>query len=166
MEKALDTPANVLIYKQYWDCYSKSPALMEKLKLEQPVQHHLIQHFRNNFWHLVVKKEPEQQQQQQQLPPSVSSPSQTAPSGEQADSFTAQFHAGALGDTGAEELSSILGASSAPTPSPVPGTAPPDRLTPLMFSRPHVCARMASGVLVKLDPNNPQVRNCLSQSQS
>ena len=57
MEKALDTPANVLIYKQYWDCYSKSPALMEKLKLEQPIQHHLIQHFRNNFWHLVENME-------------------------------------------------------------------------------------------------------------
>ena len=160
MEKALETPANVLIYKQHWDHYNKSPALMEKLRVEQPIQHHLIQHFRNNFWHLVVKREPEQQQ----LPPAVSPPSQTMPERHQADSFTAQFHGGA--DTGAEELSSILGTSSAPTPSPVPPTAAPDRLTPLMLSRPHVCARMASGVLVKLDPNNPQVRNCLNQSQS
>ena len=146
MEKALETPANVLIYKQHWDHYNKSPALMEKLRAEQPIQHHLIQHFRNNFWHLVVKREPEHQ-----LPPAVSPPSQTMP-----DSFSTEFHGGMPGDTGAEELSSILGTSSAPTPSPVPPTAPPDRLTPLMFSRPHVCARMASGVLVKLEPNNPQ----------
>merc|ERR550532_2870603 len=39
------------------------------------------------------------------------------------------------------------------TPSPVL----PERLTPLMFSRPHVCARMsASGLLVKVEPNNPR----------
>ena len=32
----------------------------------------------------------------------------------------------------------------------------PERLTPLMFSRPHVCARMsASGFLVKVVPSNP-----------
>ena len=34
----------------------------------------------------------------------------------------------------------------------------PERLTPLMFSRPHVCARMsASGLLVKVEPSNPRV---------
>ena len=101
MEKALETPGNVLIYKQHWDHYNKSPALMEKLRQEQPIQHHLIQHFRNNFWHLVVKKEPDQ------LPPPASSPSQTEPERpQQGDSFTAQFHGGTLGDPGAEELSS------------------------------------------------------------
>ena len=30
---------------------------MEKLKLEQPVQHHLLQHFRHNFWNLVENME-------------------------------------------------------------------------------------------------------------
>merc|ERR1719189_557396 len=94
MEKALETPANVMIYKQHWDHYNKSPALMEKLRVEQPIQHHLIQHFRNNFWHLVVKKEPEREEA-----PFVS-PSQTVPERQQAESFTAQFHGGA--DTGAE----------------------------------------------------------------
>ena len=39
-----------------------------------------------------------------------------------------------------------------------PGSVLPERLTPLMFSRPHVCARMsASGLLVKVEPNNPRV---------
>merc|ERR1719445_308145 len=70
MEKALDTPSNVMIYKQHWDYYSKTPGLLEKLKLEQPVQHHLLQHFRQNFWHLVenlekLKADPEPQQHQQ-----------------------------------------------------------------------------------------------------
>ena len=33
-----------------------------------------------------------------------------------------------------------------------PGSVLPERLTPLMFSRPHVCARMsASGLLVKVE---------------
>ena len=77
MEKALDVPNNVMIYKQYWDHYSKTPGLLEKLKGENPVQHHLLQHFRQNFWHLVenlekVKKEAvEQQQQHQQQPETV-----------------------------------------------------------------------------------------------
>ena len=56
MEKALDTPSNVMIYKQHWDYYGKAPALLEKLKLEQPIMHHLLQHFRQNFWHLVEQK--------------------------------------------------------------------------------------------------------------
>ena len=68
MEKALDVPNNVMIYKQYWDHYSKTPGLLEKLKGDNPVQHHLLQHFRQNFWHLVenmekVKKEAVEQQQ-------------------------------------------------------------------------------------------------------
>merc|ERR1719410_3385420 len=71
MEKALDTPSNVMIYKQHWDYYSRTPGLLDKLKAEQPVQHHLLQHFRQNFWHLVdnlekVKREAVEQQQQQQ----------------------------------------------------------------------------------------------------
>ena len=37
MEKALGTPSHVMIYKQYWDYYFKAPALLEKLKLEQPI---------------------------------------------------------------------------------------------------------------------------------
>ena len=159
MEKALDTPANVLIYKQYWDCYSKSPALMEKLKLEQPIQHHLIQHFRNNFWHLVenmerAKKVQQPEPSQEPVPASqVEERERVRP----ADSFSTQFHGG----SGAEEssirgeLDSILGRSSGLTPSPVP--PPPDRLTPLLFTRPHVSARMSAGLLVRIEPNNPQV---------
>ena len=56
MEKALDMPSNVMIYKQHWDYYCKDPALLEKLKLEQPVMHHLLHHFRQNFWHLVEQQ--------------------------------------------------------------------------------------------------------------
>merc|ERR1719309_665354 len=56
MEKALDTPSNVMIYKQHWDYHSKSPGGLEKLKLEQPIMHHLLQHFRQNFWHLVEQQ--------------------------------------------------------------------------------------------------------------
>merc|ERR1719443_2209320 len=69
MEKALDTPSNVMIYKQHWDYYARTPGLLDKLKTDQPVQHHLLQHFRQNFWHLVenlekLKADPEPQQQQ------------------------------------------------------------------------------------------------------
>jgi len=56
MEKALDMPSTVMIYKQQWDCYFKAPALLEKLKLEQPFMHHLLHHFRQNFWHLVEQE--------------------------------------------------------------------------------------------------------------
>ena len=56
MEKALDMPSNVMIYKQNWDYYCKAPALLEKLKLEQPIMHHLLHHFRQNFWHLVEQQ--------------------------------------------------------------------------------------------------------------
>ena len=57
MEKALDTPSNVMIYKQHWDYYARTPGLLDKLKTDQPVQHHLLQHFRQNFWHLVENLE-------------------------------------------------------------------------------------------------------------
>ena len=37
------------------------------------------------------------------------------------------------------------------------GNVLPERLTPLMFTRPHVCTRISSsGLLVKVEPNNPQ----------
>ena len=61
MEAALKDPVkgpdNVAIYKQYWDQYSGS---LEALSKENPMMHHLLQHFRNNWWHLVqpVKEEP------------------------------------------------------------------------------------------------------------
>ena len=56
MEKALDMPSNVMIFRQHWDYYCKDPALLKKLKLEQPVMHHLLHHFRQNFWHLVEQQ--------------------------------------------------------------------------------------------------------------
>merc|ERR1719474_1884563 len=60
MEAALKDPVqgpdNVAIYKQYWDQYSGS---LQALSKENPLMHHLLQHFRNNWWHLVpVKEEP------------------------------------------------------------------------------------------------------------
>ena len=45
----MENPSNVAIYKQHWDTYDKQPALMEKLRLENPVMHHLLHHFRYEF---------------------------------------------------------------------------------------------------------------------
>jgi hypothetical protein len=47
MEKALQDPQNVAIYKQHWDVYARQPLLLEKLKLENPINFHLLQHFRS-----------------------------------------------------------------------------------------------------------------------
>ena len=47
MEKVLDNPENVNIYKQHWETYEKQPHLLEKLRLENPVMHHLLLHFRS-----------------------------------------------------------------------------------------------------------------------
>ena len=58
MEKYMDIPPNVMIYKQHWDFYIKMPGLLQKLKLEQPVQHHLLQHFRQNVWLLRIRMWP------------------------------------------------------------------------------------------------------------
>ena len=67
-------------------------------------------------------------------------------------SFGRQF--GADESSIRREMESYHHDPSMMTPSPVL----PERLTPLMFSRPHVCARMsASGLLVKVEPNNPRV---------
>ena len=128
MEKALDTPSNVMIYKQvltkrknikkpvtnifivqHWDYYSRTPGLLDKLKAEQPVQHHLLQHFRQNFWHLVdnlekvkreaVEQQQQQSQQQQQQPPSVAEADYLRPGSgvggysATSDTFGAQFGA-------------------------------------------------------------------------
>ena len=178
MEKALDTPSNVMIYKQHWDYYAKTPGLLDKLKTDQPVQHHLLQHFRQNFWHLVenleklkADPEPQQQQQQQQIENQHQQqqqhhagyggqeqtsdylrPSSGMDSLRDSASFGRQF--GADESSIQREMESYQHDPSMMTPSPVL----PERLTPLMFSRPHVCARMsASGLLVKVEPNNPRV---------
>ena len=55
MEKALEQPKNVGIYKQHWDHYSRIAGGLEKLSRENPVQHHLLRHFKENFWHLVER---------------------------------------------------------------------------------------------------------------
>ena len=82
--------------------------MLDKLKAEQPVQHHLLQHFRQNFWHLVdnlekVKREAveqqQQQSQQQQHPPSVAEADYLRPGSgvggysATSDTFGAQFGA-------------------------------------------------------------------------
>ena len=170
MEKALDTPSNVMIYKQHWDYYARTPGLLDKLKTEQPVQHHLLQHFRQNFWHLVenlekLKTEPQQQKlETQQHQPQASyggqerdhlRPGSGLDSLRDSQSFGRQF--GADESSIARELDSYhQGALGGEQRSLSPVL--PERLTPLMFSRPHVCARMsASGLLVKVEPNSPRV---------
>ena len=91
MEAALKDPVqgpqNVSIYKQYWDQYSGS---LEALSKENPMMHHLLQvaehlwqgfiffpqHFRNNWWHLVVqtvKEEPAEDRPLSTVPRSLSS---------------------------------------------------------------------------------------------
>ena len=168
MEKALDTPSNVMIYKQHWDYYARTPGLLDKLKTDQPVQHHLLQHFRQNFWHLVenlekLKPDPEPQQQienqQQQQHSGYGGQEQPSDylrpgSGLDSASFGRQFGADESSIQREMESYHHHSATDHRTPSPVL----PERLTPLMFSRPHVCARMsASGLLVKVEPNNPRV---------
>merc|ERR1719445_1963368 len=107
MEKALDTPSNVMIYKQHWDYYAKAPVLLEKLKSEQPIMHHLLQHFRQNFWHLVEQQMASQDNSRREgaisATPSNATLDTDRPGSNQAgrDSFAAQFH----GSTGVEDSS-------------------------------------------------------------
>jgi len=165
MEKALDTPSNVMIYKQHWDYYAKAPALLEKLKLEQPIMHHLLQHFRQNFWHLVEQQMASQDNSRREgtvsATPSNATLDTDRPSSTQTgrDTFSAQFH----GSTGVEdssiraELEQYSNYSVDQTGVHESSSVLPARLTPLMFSRPHTCARMsAGGLLVKVEPRNPQ----------
>jgi hypothetical protein len=152
MDKIMENPENVEIYKQHWETYEKQPQLMEKLRLENPVMHHLLIHFRQNFWHLVetkvglVKKEVVEEEEGKD-------------EDEEIDQFSRQFH----------QLSPSHRPESrhAGQESTIHGTEEsiwresssvlPERLTPLMFSRPHVCARIsASGVLIKVEPAAPQ----------
>ena len=170
MEKALDTPSNVMIYKQHWDYYSKTPGLLEKLKLEQPVQHHLLQHFRQNFWHLVenlekLKRDPTEAVENQnvvnndQTRPDSAADTRGYGAPRASDTFADKFgdessiRAEMEGYSNSGHVADSSSHVAAKTPSPVL----PERLTPLMFSRPHVCARIsASGLLVKVEANNPQ----------
>eukprot|EP00092_Neocalanus_flemingeri_P007473 GFUD01008070.1.p1 GENE.GFUD01008070.1~~GFUD01008070.1.p1 ORF type:complete len:2334 (+),score=842.22 GFUD01008070.1:46-7047(+) len=165
MEKALDTPSNVMIYKQHWDYYGKAPALLEKLKVEQPIMHHLLQHFRQNFWHLVEQQMAEQDTNKREgvvsATPSHTTPDIDRPSSAQTgrDEFAAQFH----GNSGVEdssiraELEQFSNYSVDQASMYESGHTLPARLTPLMFSRPHTCARIsAGGLLVKVEPSNPQ----------
>jgi len=165
MEKALDTPSNVMIYKQHWDYYAKAPALLEKLKSEQPIMHHLLQHFRQNFWHLVEQQMASQDNSRREgaisATPSNATLDTDRPSSIQAgrDSFAAQFHGSAGVDDSSirAELEQYSNYSVEQTNMYESSTALPARLTPLMFSRPHTCARMsAGGLLVKVEPRNPQ----------
>ena len=38
LEKALDTPSNVMIYKQHWDYYARTPGLLHGLAINDPLQ--------------------------------------------------------------------------------------------------------------------------------
>merc|ERR1719318_596936 len=158
MEKALDTPSNVMIYKQHWDYYGKAPALLEKLKLEQPIMHHLLQHFRQNFWHLVEQQMASQDTSRREGTISAT-PSQATQDNDRAarDTFSAEFH----GSTGVEE-SSIRAeleqySNYSTEQSNMYEVSSVSRLTPMMFTRPHPCARIsAGGLLVCVEPRNPQ----------
>jgi len=166
MEKALDTASNVMIYKQHWDYYSKAPALLEKLKVDQPIMHHLLQHFRQNFWHLVEQQMGGQDTRGREgavsATPSNATLDTDGPSSaltRQTDSFTSQFHGAAGGEDSSirEELEQYSNYNVDQSSIYNTGAVVPARLTPLMFSRPHTCARIsAGGLLVKVDPNNPQ----------
>ena len=165
----------MMIYKQHWDYCARTPSLLDKLKTDQPVQHHLLQHFRQNFWHLVenlekLKPDPEPQQQQQienqqhsgyggqEQPSDYLRPGSGLSSLRDSASFGRQFGADESSIQREMESYHQHNATDHCTPSPML----PDRLTPLMFSRPHVCARMsASGLLVKVEPNNPRVSVCV-----
>ena len=165
MEKALDTPSNVTIYKQHWDYYCKAPALLEKLKSEQPIMHHLLQHFRQNFWHLVEQQFASQDTSRREgaisaTPSNATLDTDRLVSGQTVqDNFAAQFH----GNSGVEdssiraELEQYSNYSSEQTNMHESSSVLPARLTPLMFSRPHTCARMsAGGLLIRVEPRNPQ----------
>merc|ERR1719318_2103383 len=165
MEKALDTPSNVMIYKQHWDYYCKAPALLEKLKLEQPIMHHLLQHFRQNFWHLVEQQMVAQDTTRREgavsaTPSNATLDTDRPGSVQTSQSFAAQFHQGNSGGEDSSiraELEQYNNYSKEQTNMYENTSVLPARLTPLMFSRPHTCARMsAGGLLVKVEPRNPQ----------
>ena len=171
MEKALDTPSNVMIYKQHWDYYSKTPGLLEKLKMEQPVQHHLLQHFRQNFWHLVenlekLKHDPTEGVENQNIAnndqsrPDSAAETRGYVAPRASDTFADKFgdESSIRAELEGYSTSGHVGDNSSHVQAKTPSPVLPERLTPLMFSRPHVCARIsASGLLVKVEANNPQV---------
>lgn len=146
MEKVLENPDNVNIYKQHWETYEKQPQLMEKLRVENPVMHHLLQHFRQNFWHLVEDKKPVIKKEMEEDRDS------------EMEQFAMQFHQLSSShrpeSRQAGQESTIHGAEESVLPDS--SSVLPERLTPLMFSRPHVCARISSnGVLVKVEASAP-----------
>ena len=105
MEKALEQPKNVGIYKQHWDHYSRIAGGLEKLSRENPVQHHLLRHFKENFWHLVERQqEAEAAVKQEIAAATVPSPEQSLQEESRANNFFENF---------SSELSSILPAGGA-----------------------------------------------------
>ena len=58
MEKVLTNKELVNKYKAYWDTYGKQPNRMDKLRLEDPVLHYVLHHFKQNYWHLVTDTKP------------------------------------------------------------------------------------------------------------
>ena len=55
MEKSPKSVEHLKPYKAYWDTYGKQPQLMEKLRLENPVLHHVLIHFERNYLHLFAE---------------------------------------------------------------------------------------------------------------
>ena len=110
MEKALEQPKNVGIYKQHWDHYSRIAGGLEKLSRENPVQHHLLRHFKENFWHLVERQqEAEAAVKQEIAAATVPSPEQSLQEESRANNFSENF---------SSELSSILPAMLAGSDGP------------------------------------------------
>ena len=92
-------------------------------RLENPTTYHCLVHFRKNYWHLVKEEKPD-------VAPEISPI--TSPRGEEGGDYYQEqqgqqqmFEEARIRE---EEASAAVTASSG-------------RLTPVMFSRPHVCAR-------------------------
>merc|ERR1719334_1102971 len=159
MEKALESPENVHIYQQHWETYEKQPQLLDKLRIENPVMHHLLNHFRQNFWHLVDEKKPVIKREKMEDPPPPTAQDLTTHN--EMEQFAMNLHPPVSHrpesrQTGYKSTQGSWAEVPEKESWREDNSALPERLTPLMFSRPHVCARMsASGVLVNVEAAAP-----------
>lgn len=157
MEKVLTNKELVNKYKAYWDTYGKQPNRMDKLRLEDPVLHYVLHHFKQNYWHLVTDTKPasvKEDTEDANVDPVIDSTDR------EVEEFARKFHQLSPSHRPESRQAGQESTIAGPQDSIVDQSSAhilPDRLTPLMFSRPHVCARISgSGLLVKVDAHSPR----------
>jgi len=159
MEKVLTNKELVNKYKAYWDTYGKQPNRMDKLRMEDPVLHYVLHHFKQNYWHLVTDSKPAVvKEDTEDIVASVDAAIDSTD--REVEEFARKFHQLSPSHRPESRQAGQESTIAGPQDSIVDQSSAqilPDRLTPLMFSRPHVCARIsASGLLVKVDAHSPR----------